>query len=237
MQHPVELTGLLTDLDHLHARLAARLTLGFGALSTELRSLMPLGADAATPRLPGLYLDLLVRSLAVEVGTPDAAVRLNGIRVLAERVLAGGVPGDVLQAGTLHHEAGLLLRGILAAHGATDRCVILLDSTAPDADPMSGDAVRARFASYGLLDAQTRFAEPAAQAENSPLAMAVLDITLAAPVLDALYARIATGGFLVVPGNANTAQREAMVAFRAARGITEEIEEIDGAGAFWRKGA
>jgi len=184
-----------------------------------------------------LYLDLLARSLAVETGTPDAAARLHGVRVLAERALAVGVPGDLLQAGQLHHEAGLLLRGILAAHGATDRCVILLDSLAPDADPMAGDTVRARFASYGLLDAQTRFAEPAAQAENSSLAMAVLDISLAAPVLDALYNRIAPGGFIVIPGNEDPAGRQAVLAFRAARGIAEEIEEIDGAGAFWRKGA
>jgi hypothetical protein len=54
--------------------------------------------------------------------------RLENIRALIESVLAADVPGDLLEAGVARGGATIFMRGVLRAHGVTDRVVWLADS-------------------------------------------------------------------------------------------------------------
>lgn len=158
---------------------------------------------------PGLYLTLLKRSLSDTLHRPEPdaqaggsrflvdflshyirgravtmlpMVRLDHLQACVEDVLRRGVPGDLLEAGVWRGGAAILMRGVLRAHGVTDRCVWAADSfqglPEPDAErfpreaaahhgPVMRDAfghlaasledVQASFERYGLLDGQVRF--------------------------------------------------------------------------------
>ena len=55
--------------------------------------------------------------------------------------------------------------------------------------------------------------------------------------LRALYDRVSEGGFVIVDDYGVFENcRTAVADFRAARGITEPIQDIDGSGVFWRRG-
>jgi predicted O-methyltransferase YrrM len=53
--------------------------------------------------------------------------------------------------------------------------------------------------------------------------------------LESLYDRLSPGGFVIVDDFHLPACSKAVHDFRAARGIGEEILDIDGHGAFWRR--
>jgi hypothetical protein len=98
--------------------------------------------------------------------------RLDHLQRCAEAALQDAVRGDFLGAGVWRGGASILLRGVLKAHGVTDRCVWAADSFAglPPPNParypadagldlhhfpqlaVPLEAVRAHFARYGLLD-------------------------------------------------------------------------------------
>jgi predicted O-methyltransferase YrrM len=105
------------------------------------------------------------------------------------------------------------------------------------------ESVRANFAHHGLLDAQVKFLPGWFQdtLQTAPIAqIAVLRLdgdmyesTWLA--LEALYDRVAPGGFVIVDDyGAIQACRQAVEDFRARRGITAPIETIDWTGRFWR---
>jgi hypothetical protein len=54
-------------------------------------------------------------------------------------------------------------------------------------------------------------------------------------ILDALYDRISTGGFVVVEDFLSPAARKSIEEFRAARGIGDPIDQVDWSGVAWRK--
>ncbi|MFL5004614.1 MAG: TylF/MycF/NovP-related O-methyltransferase, partial [Microvirga sp.] len=54
--------------------------------------------------------------------------------------------------------------------------------------------------------------------------------------LEALYPRVAPGGFVIVDDYILAACRQAVDDFRAQGRITEQLEDVDGAAAYWRKG-
>ena len=282
------------DLELLHAKLSGRLTRGFGELSAALRAAGG-GSGAARPVAAetGRYLDLLENALTGQLvqdapispwskgfdpeirmlgrdwpGTAPTMIggaRMRNIRVLAERVLDAGIPGDFLEAGVWRGGACILMRGILAAYGVQDRTVWVADSFAglppPDPDAYPADAgdrhhtfqelavpleeVRANFERYGLLDDQVQFLKgwfadtlPGAPIER--LAILRLDgdmYSSTMQTLDALYAKVVPGGFVIVDDYILAGCRQAVHDFRDRHGITDEIEDIDGAGAFWRKTA
>lgn len=189
--------------------------------------------------------------------------RLANIRHCVESVLADGVPGDLIETGSWRGGATIYMRAILKAHGVTDRTVWVADSFAglPKHDGRyaadAGDQhhtrdelaigveeVRDNFRRYDLLDDQVRFlvgwfSETLPSAPVERLAVLRLDGDMYASTmdaLDALYDKLSPGGYVIVddygavPGCA-----QAITDFRAARGITDEIETIDWAGVFWRK--
>lgn len=108
--------------------------------------------------------------------------RLDHLQQCIETVLRLGIPGDLLEAGVWRGGGTILMRAVLAAHGAPGRQVWVADSfeglPAPDAarhpreaqafaGPVMRDAmrrlavgldeVRANFRRFGLLDDQVRF--------------------------------------------------------------------------------
>jgi hypothetical protein len=190
--------------------------------------------------------------------------RLRSLRVLAEHVVQEGIPGDMLEAGVWRGGACILMRGVLAAHGITNRTVWAADSFCglPVADPetypadagdphstfdalrVSREEVEANFRRYGLLDGQVRFlkgwfAETLPGAPISKLAILRLDgdmYSSTIQTLDALYEKVSSGGYIVIDDYILSGCRQAVDDFRARHGIREELSDVDGAAVFWRKG-
>jgi Macrocin-O-methyltransferase (TylF) len=273
------------DLSELYAKLAGRMTL----LSSEIVRLQP----GSTPGTVGttLYLDLLERALtgmltqdgSISPWTKDydaetrmigrdwpstaqtmiGLARMRNLRVLAERVVQEGIPGDMLEAGVWRGGACILMRGILAAHGITDRTVWVADSFAglPAADPatypadagdphatfdalrVSSEEVQANFGRYGLLDQQVRFlkgwfSETLPAAPIAQLAILRLDgdmYSSTIQTLDALYDKVTQGGYVIVDDYILSGCRQAVDDFRDRHSLHDELNEVDGAAVFWRK--
>ena len=191
-------------------------------------------------------------------------LRLANVRQTVETVLADGVPGDLIETGVWRGGVTILMRGILEAWGDTDRSVWVADSfeglPAPNVDEYPDDAghdlsgvstlmvgadqVRANFDRYGLLDERVRFlegwfADTLAAAPIDQLAVLRLDGDLYESTMDALvplYDKVSEGGFVIVDDyGAWEPCRKAVDEFRARRGITDPIVEVDWTGVYWRK--
>lgn len=190
--------------------------------------------------------------------------RIRNVRACLERVVADGVPGDFIETGVWRGGVCILARGVLKAHGITDRQVWLADSfqgipdTGADGHPMDQEmalhqanevlgvpmsAVRENFERYGLLDEQVRFLPgwfrdtlPTAPIER--LAVMRLDGDLYESTMDALvnlYPKLSPGGFVIIDDYVIPACRKAIEDFREAEGIADPIEMIDEYSAFWRR--
>ena len=196
--------------------------------------------------------------------TMAGLARINSLRECVTRVLAEGVPGDLLEAGTWRGGSAILMRAVLEARGDTDRRVWVADSfqgvPPPDAERYPADAgdtywtwdqlavpverVKANFAKYGLLDDRVCFLEgwfkdtlPSAPIEQ--LAVLRIDGDLYESTLDALrplYPKLAPGGYVVVDDyGCVPGCRQAVDEYREAQGITAPLERIDWTGVLWRK--
>lgn len=186
--------------------------------------------------------------------------RLNQLQAAAETVLQEGIPGDFVETGILRGGACILLRGVLAAYGDTERRVWGADSFRgfPPRVMQPGHAPEARFYSwaaprseveenfrrYGLLDRQVELLEgwfadtlPAAPIER--LAILRLDGDLYASTRDALqalYFKLSPGGFAIIDDYHAFAEcRQAVTAFRAAHGIDAPLMPVDPLCVYWRR--
>ncbi|MGW9350818.1 O-methyltransferase/demethyldecarbamoylnovobiocinO-methyltransferase/8-demethyl-8-(2,3-dimethoxy-alpha-L-rhamnosyl)tetracenomycin-C 4'-O-methyltransferase [Nocardiopsis flavescens] len=191
--------------------------------------------------------------------------RLDNLQECTERVIADGVPGDLLEAGVWRGGATILMRAVLEAHGVRDRTVWVADSFEglPEADPerypadrggsvhlwndllgVSREQVEENFRRYGLLDDRVRFLQgwfrdtlPTAPVES--LAVLRVDGDLYESTMDALthlYPRLSVGGFVIIDDYGALAPcRLAVQHFRKRHGITEPITRIDRSGVFWRR--
>lgn len=110
----------------------------------------------------------------------------------------------------------------------------------------SFEDVRANFAAFGLLDEQVRFLQgwfkdtlPAAPIER--LAVMRLDGDYYESTMDGLvnlYDKLSAGGYAIIDDygeEAWTYCRRAVDEFRASRGITDPIVEVDRRCSYWRK--
>lgn len=191
--------------------------------------------------------------------------RLRNLRRCVQQVLDDGIDGDLIEAGCWRGGAAILMRGVLAANGVDDRQVWVADSFAgvpePDPDRYPADAgdinyrldelavpveeVRGNFERYDLLDDQVRFleglfAETLPSVRDHTWAVVRLDGDLYESTLDGLenlYPGLALGGYLIVDDYGWKNCRQAVEDFRRSHGITEPIERIDWAGAYWRRTA
>jgi hypothetical protein len=172
--------------------------------------------------------------------------RLDDLQACVEHVVADGVPGDLIEAGSWRGGASMLMRATLDAHGE-QRSVVVADSfqgfPASDVDePVDHellvaplDDVRDAFARLGL-DHGVEFVAGFFEATLPALA----DRTWALVRLDAdtyeatrlalrvLYPGLAPGGVLIIDDYGSWGGcRRAVEEFRAEHGIREPLEQID----------
>lgn len=154
--------------------------------------------------------------------------RLDNARACIERVIADGVPGDIIETGVWRGGASIYMRAVLRAWGVTDRTVWVADSFQglPDADPerypadatgtpwrefnavlgVSLEEVRENFDSLHLLDQQVRFLkgyfkDTLLGLTDERWAVLRLDGDLyesTIQALDALYPKLSVGGWVIV---------------------------------------
>lgn len=199
-----------------------------------------------------------------EAETMIGMERLTSLQHCVETVLADDIPGDMIECGVWRGGACILMRAVLAAYGDEKRCVWVADSFQglphPDAANYKADKwlnasifagilgvpeaeVRANFQRYGLLDDQVRFLhgwfkDTLPDAPIDRLAVLRLDGDLyesTIQALDALYPRLSPGGFCIIDDYEIAACRKAVADYRASHGVSAEIIDVDGTGAFWRK--
>jgi O-methyltransferase len=189
--------------------------------------------------------------------------RTRNVRRCVESVLADDVPGDLIEAGCWRGGIAIMMRGVLKAHGVTNRTVWAADSFAglpePDPERYPADAadvnykvdqlsvpieqVRQNFVRYGLLDHQVRFLEgwfreTLPTVRDHRWAVVRLDGDLYESTIDGLtnlYPGLSPGGYLIVDDYGWDNCRAAVEDYRREHGINEPIERIDWVGAYWRK--
>lgn len=189
--------------------------------------------------------------------------RLDNLQFCIESILKDDVPGDLIETGVWRGGGSIFMRAALKAYGCDDRVVWVADSfeglPKPNPEKYPQDAgdthseidflavpletVRANFARYGLLDDKVKFLKgwfketlPVAPIET--LAIIRLDGDMYESTMDALtnlYPRLSVGGYLIVDDYCLKGCRAAVHDYRAANGITAEIVDIDGTGAYWQR--
>lgn len=188
--------------------------------------------------------------------------RLRNIRDCLEDVLKNDVPGDVIETGVWRGGATIYMKAILKAHGAK-RLVYVADSFCglpkPEADRYPWDLgdmhwtlaplavsradVQRNFEAYDLLDEDVRFVEgwfeeAIPKAGVGKLSILRLDGDMYAStmqVFELLYDKLEVGGYCIIDDYALGGCQNAVIDFRAARGIEEPMLEIDWTGRYWRK--
>ncbi len=204
------------------------------------------------------------RDYSIQAHTLVGFKRLENIQHCVETVVRDGIAGDLIETGVWRGGACIFMRGILKAHGVTDRTVWLADSfeglPKPNAENYPADkgnrlhtyeelavsleAVKDLFARYDLLDEQVKFLkgwfrDTLADAPIDALAVFRLDGDLYESTMDALvnlYDRVSPGGFIIVDDyGAYEYCRQAVHDFRAERGINDMIHEVDWTCVYWRK--
>ena len=191
--------------------------------------------------------------------------RMTNIEDCIAAIETDDVPGDLIETGVWRGGATIFMRANLLAWNDSDRTVWVADSfqglPKPNATEYAADAddthyqweglavglqqVKHNFERYGLLDDQVQFLVgwfkdtlPTAPIEQLSLIRLDGDMyesTIQA--IEALYPKLSPGGFCIIDdffSHVSQAQ-QAVHDYRAAHGITEEIIDIDGTGAYWRK--
>jgi O-methyltransferase len=189
--------------------------------------------------------------------------RLENLQHCAETVIREGIVGDFIETGVWRGGACIFMRAIVKAY-CEDRTVWVADSfeglPAPNVHAYAADAgdkhhtfsawlacsqeqVEANFRRYGLLDDGVRFLkgwfkDTLPNAPIQRLAILRLDGDMyesTIQALEALYDKLSVGGFVIVDDYHLKPCVEAIRDFRDARGIADEILDIDGMGAYWRR--
>jgi cephalosporin hydroxylase len=171
-----------------------------------------------------------------------------------------GVAGDLVECGTGRGGGAIFLRGFLQAYELEAHRVWVADRfrAAPDDRPArpideGGIAdlladlhqVREGFDRFGLFDESVRFLQGGygATLPDAPIeSVALLRVGCvngedAGTILEALYDRVAVGGFVFVENIGDAAVQGAVDTFRRRRSIVEPTERVGWSGAMWRKAA
>jgi O-methyltransferase len=190
--------------------------------------------------------------------------RLDNLHTCMDRIVADGIDGDFIETGVWKGGATIFMRGFLQAHDIRDRIVWVADSFEGLPKPtraedqgwdlsketmpflaVSLEDVQELFARYELLDNQVRFLQgwfkdTLPDAPIGRLALLRLDGDLyesTDDAIQALYPKLALGGFLIIDDYNLPPCERAIANYRAAHGITDAIVQIDEQSAYWRKSA
>ena len=189
--------------------------------------------------------------------------RLDNLEMCVRRVIADGVPGDMIETGVWRGGSCILMRALLKSLNVTDRRVFVADSfeglPAPDAEKYPADAgdlhhkysflavteeqVKQNFRRYGLLDDKVVFlkgffADTLPTAPIEKLSILRLDGDMYSSTIDALnslYPKLQAGGFCIVDDYMLPGCQKAIHDYRAEHGIDEEMVQIDNLARYWRK--
>ncbi|MEX1019737.1 MAG: TylF/MycF/NovP-related O-methyltransferase [Litorilinea sp.] len=189
--------------------------------------------------------------------------RLENIRTCIEHILQDDIPGDLIETGVWRGGALIYMRGVLASYGITDRIVWgadsfeglpVIDETAHPIDYKIWRTNRLRFAAsqaeveenfrrYDLWDDQVRllpgwFKDTLPTAPVERLALLRLDGDYYESTTDALthlYPKLSPGGFVIIDDYMVNSCSRAIHDYRAAHGIEEPIQNVDGWCAYWRR--
>jgi len=178
--------------------------------------------------------------------------RLNHLETLLETVRDDGVEGDLVDCGAGRGGAAIFMRGFLEANQLHGSRVWVADrfdgsgNTNANGDlrfPADLNTVREAFARFDLLDARVAFVQGAPAdtlAETSIAAVALLRVDGDDPdeiraVLDAMYDKVAPGGFVVIDDYGEADCQGAVDAFRTDRAVAEPLERVDWSAAAWRR--
>ena len=191
--------------------------------------------------------------------------RMENIQHCVQTVLDDDVPGDLLEAGVWRGGATIFMKANLAARGDTTRTVWVADSfeglPPPDATrypadtgddlhtrgglSVGADQVRHNFERYGLFDDRVKFLvgwfkDTLPTAPIEALSVMRLDGDMyesTIQAIEALYPKLSKGGFCIIDDFGSHASQagQAVLDYRKANGIDDEIVDVDGFGAYWRK--
>jgi O-methyltransferase len=191
--------------------------------------------------------------------------RMDNIQYCVQTVIDDEVPGDLLEAGVWRGGACIFMKANLAARDDVTRSVWVADSfqglPAPNetlypADrgddlhtrgglSVGADQVRHNFERYGLLDDRVHFLvgwfkDTLPTAPIDALSVMRLDGDMYESTwqaIEALYPKLSLGGFCIIDdfGSHQSQAGQAVLDYRQAQGIEEEIVDIDGFGAYWRR--
>ena len=108
---------------------------------------------------------------------------------------------------------------------------------------VSLDEVKENFKRFGLLDEQVAFLpgwfkDTLPQAPIEQLSVLRLDGDMYGSTMDtlqALYHRVARGGFIIIDDYILPACRQAVDDFREHHRISEPLHDVDGAAVYWRR--
>jgi hypothetical protein len=172
------------------------------------------------------FLNHMHRDLSPD--TMSDRANLDCVQFCVESVIQSGVPGDLIEAGVWKGGIPILMRGLLEAHGVSDRNVWAVDSfeglPEPDPDASLEDAiwyefaapldrlkiplsfVEDRFRAYDLWDDQVRllkgwFSDVLPSADITSLSVIRLDgdwYESTRCALEILYPKLSPGGFIII---------------------------------------
>lgn len=189
--------------------------------------------------------------------------RLNNLEHCVRQVIKDKIPGDILETGVWRGGACLFMKAVLNHLGDTSKTIWLADSfqglpkpkfavdqkqksyDLADCDflKVSVEQVQANFERFGLMDDRVKFlkgwfCDTLPTAPIRQLAILRMDGDLYESTNDALqamYHRVAPGGFVIVDDYASwKGCRKAIDDFRAEHQIEAEVTPIDHSGIYWR---
>jgi O-methyltransferase len=191
--------------------------------------------------------------------------RMENIQQCVQTLLDDDVPGDLIETGVWRGGACIFMKANLLARGDSTRTVWVADSfqglpppntalypadTGDDLHTRPGlsvgaEQVRHNFERYGVLDDRVQFLvgwfkDTLPTAPLDALSLMRLDGDMYESTwqaIEALYPKLSSGGFCIIDdfGSHQSQAGQAVADYRKANGIDEEIVDIDGFGAFWRK--
>ena len=204
------------------------------------------------------------RDWPAEADTMIGLKRLENLQYCVTEVIRKNVPGDLIETGVWRGGASIFMRAVLKVYGDQTRLVWVADSFEGLPKPdgryqqdegdrhwemshtlgISLEQVQANFTRYGLLDEQVRFLvgwfkDTLPAAPINQLAVLRLDGDMYSSTMDALqslYHRLSLGGYVIIDDYGAIADcRRAVDDFRANHKITEQMQQIDWTGVFWKK--
>ena len=191
--------------------------------------------------------------------------RMDNIEFCVNDTIKNNIPGDLIETGVWRGGSVIFMKALLKVAGVKDKIIWAADSfeglPRPDEEKYTADKgdnhytlssvlaiseeqVRYNFEKYGLLDDQVKFLKgwfkdtlPTAPIEK--LSILRLDGDMyesTINALDNLYPKLSVGGYLIIDDfGAVPGCKKAVMDYRQQHNITEEIIDIDGSGAYWKR--